>query len=237
MSTNNEYISKNSYQRKLIYSITPFTLLDYPDKTACIIWFAGCNMRCTYCHNPEIVTGKGKYSFDDVKTFLLSRQHLLDAVVMSGGECLLSEGIIDIITEIKSMGYLVKVDTNGSRPETLKHLINKQLIDYVAMDFKATIAKTFHITKADFYAEFISCLDILLKSDIQFEVRTTVHSALLDQNDIDEMVITLEELGYRGKYYIQHFRNQSETIGNPGPSFCNFNFIDCSNKIIEVIER
>lgn len=237
MSTNNEYISKNSYIRKLIYSITPFTLLDYPDKTACIIWFAGCNMRCTYCYNPEIVTGKGKYSFDDVKNFLLSRQYLLDAVVMSGGECLLSDGIIDIITEIKSMGYLVKIDTNGSRPETLKQLINKQLIDYVALDFKATKAKTFHITKSDFYAEFIASLGILLKSDIQFEVRTTIHSCLLDQSDIQEMINELSALGYSGKYYIQHFRNESETIGNPGPSFCSFNFIDCSNKIIEVIER
>lgn len=237
MNTNNEYISKNSYQRKLIYSITPFTLLDYPDKTACIIWFAGCNMRCTYCYNPEIVTGKGEYSFADVKKFLLSRQHLLDAVVMSGGECLLSEGIIDIITEIKSMGYLVKVDTNGSRPKILKQLINNQLIDYVALDFKATKAKTFQITKADFYAEFVSCLDILLKSDIQFEVRTTVHSALLDQNDIDEMVLTLTELGYRGKYYIQHYRNESETIGNPGPSFINFNVKNCINQDIQIILR
>lgn len=237
MSTNNEYILKNSYRRKLIYSITPFSLLDYPDKTACIIWFAGCNMRCTYCYNPEIVTGKGKYSFDDVKKFLLSRQHLLDAVVMSGGECLLSDGIIDIITEIKSLGYLVKIDTNGSRPETLKQLINKQLIDCVALDFKATKAKVFQITKADFYAEFVSCLDILLKSDIQFEVRTTIHSCLLDQSDIQEMINVLSALGYRGKYYIQQFRNGSVTIGNPGISYYDFNIIDCSNEMTEVVER
>ena len=222
---------------KLIYSITPFTLLDYPDKTACIIWFAGCNMRCTYCYNPEIVTGKGKYSFADVKKILLSRQNLLDAVVMSGGECLLSVGIKDIITEIKSLGYLIKIDTNGSRPEVLKDLIKNQLIDYVALDFKATKAKTFAITKADFYTEFILCLDVLLKSDIQYEVRTTLHSALLDQSDIQEMVKILAELGYSGKYYIQHFRNESKTIGNPGRSFCYFNVKDCSNEDIQIVLR
>jgi pyruvate formate lyase activating enzyme len=237
VNTNNEYISENNLHRKLIYSITPFTLLDYPDKTACIMWFAGCNMRCSYCYNPEIVTGKGKYAFEDVKKFLLSRQNLLDAVVMSGGECLLSVGIIDIITEIKSLGYLIKIDTNGSRPEVLKDLIKNQLIDYVALDFKATKAKTFAITKADFYKEFITCLDVLLKSDIQYEVRTTLHSALLDQSDIQEMVKTLSELGYTGNYYVQHFRNESKTIGNPGPSICNFNVKDYSNHLIEVIVR
>ncbi|MBK8373283.1 MAG: 4Fe-4S cluster-binding domain-containing protein [Saprospiraceae bacterium] len=79
-------------------------MLDYPDKTACILWFAGCNMRCSYCYNPEIVSGKGKYSFEDIKIFLHSRKHLLDAVVLSGGECLLSNGIKDIIMEIKAVG-------------------------------------------------------------------------------------------------------------------------------------
>ncbi|MBK7697582.1 MAG: 4Fe-4S cluster-binding domain-containing protein [Saprospiraceae bacterium] len=69
MNTNKEHIFKKSFQKKLIYNLTPFTLLDYPDKTAIILWFAGCNMRCTYCYNPEIVTGKGKYTFDDIKAF------------------------------------------------------------------------------------------------------------------------------------------------------------------------
>ena len=194
-------------------------------------------MRCTYCYNPEIVTGKGKYTFEDVRKFLVSRQDLLDAVVMSGGECLLSDGIKDIIAEIKYLGYLVKVDTNGSKPEMLQDLINKQMIDYVALDFKATKAKTFHITQADFYAEFMASLEILLQSDIQYEVRTTIHSALLDKGDIQEMANILQEMGYNGKYYIQHFRNGSVTIGNPGLSYCDFNIINCSNEMIEVVER
>ncbi len=237
MNTNKEYISKSSLHRKLIYSITPFTLLDYPDKAACIVWFAGCNMKCSYCYNPEIVNGKGKYTFEEIRRFLISRQHLLDAVVLSGGECLLSKGINDIIAEIKSLGYLVKVDTNGSKPEMLKDLIYNHMIDYVALDFKATKTKTFHITKGDFYAEFMESLDVLLQSNIQYEVRTTIHSALLNHNDIQEMVNILTQQGYRGKYFIQHFRNNAQTIGNPGPSYYNFDIVDCGTKMIEIIER
>lgn len=237
MSTNKEYISKNNLQRKLIYNYTPFTLLDYPDKTACILWFAGCNMRCSYCYNPEIVNGKGKLSFEEVKTFLQSRKQFLDAVVLSGGECLLSEGIVDIIFEIKKMGFLIKVDTNASRPELLRNLIKNELIDYVSLDFKATKAKIFNVTKSDFYGEFISSLQILLDSNIKYEVRTTIHSVLLDRGDISEMVNILSDLGYRGKYFIQNFRNHSQTLGNPGPSFYNFNLIECSNDLIQVLER
>lgn len=237
MSTNKEYISKNNLQRKLIYSHTPFTLLDYPDKAACILWFAGCNMRCSYCYNPEIVNGKGKLSFEEIKKFLNSRKQLLDAVVLSGGECLLSEGIMDIIIELKKMGFLVKVDTNASRPELLRNLIENKLIDYVSLDFKATKAKIFNVTKTDFYGEFISSLLILLNSNIHYEVRTTIHSVLLDRDDISEMVSILAELGYRGKYYVQNFRNHSQTLGNPGPSFYLFNPGECSNELIQVVER
>lgn len=237
MNTNKEYISKSSLHRKLIYSISSFTLLDYPDKAACILWFAGCNMRCSYCYNPEIVTGKGKYTFEDIRKFLISRQHLLDAVVMSGGECLLSDGIKDIIGEIKSLGYLVKIDTNGSKPEILKDLINNQLIDYVALDFKATKAKMFQITKADFYSEFMASLDILLQSDIQYEVRTTVHSALLDQTDIQEMGTILSKLGYSGKYFIQHFRNGTPTLGDLEKSTNSYVDLTIKSENIDLIFR
>ena len=85
VNINNASILKNMYADKPIFSITPFTLLDYPDKTACIIWFAGCNMMCVYCYNPEIVKGKGMLSVDDALNFLKSRINLIDAVVLSGG--------------------------------------------------------------------------------------------------------------------------------------------------------
>ena len=159
--------------------ITPFTLLDYPHKSACILWFAGCNMRCLYCYNPEIVLGKGTLSFEKILSFLHTRKNLLDAVVFSGGECLLHKKIIPLITEVKKMGFLVKVDTNGSSPEVMQNLINKDLIDYIALDFKGPKSKFQAITLSDLYDSFEKTLDLILLAKIPFEVRTTYHSDLL----------------------------------------------------------
>src|SRR5690606_32859804 len=121
---------------KPIYSITPFTLLDYPNHPACILWFAGCNMRCLYCYNPDIVLGKGKLSVDDARNFLKSRQSLLQGVVFSGGECTLHPDLVPLARIAKTMGYQVKIDTNGTKPEVLEKLLNEKLVDYIAMDFK-----------------------------------------------------------------------------------------------------
>ena len=139
---------------KPIYNITPFTLLDYPDKSACIFWYAGCNMRCLYCYNPEIVLGKGTTTFSEAISFLKSRQGLLDAVVFSGGECLIHKNILDQIKTIKELGFLIKIDTNGSNPNVLKQLIKSNLIDYVALDFKATRSNFQQITKSDLFPQF-----------------------------------------------------------------------------------
>nr|WP_294775604.1 anaerobic ribonucleoside-triphosphate reductase activating protein [uncultured Flavobacterium sp.] len=198
---------------KSVSNITPFTLLDYPDKTACILWYAGCNMRCLYCYNPEIVFGKGKFTFSEMISFLESRKGLLDAVVFSGGECLLHKDIEEQIQTIKKMGFLVKVDTNGSKPEVLKSLIKQNLIDYVALDFKST-KESFHtITQSDLFDQFEKSLQLLLEANIAFEVRTTYHSELLAQEELQEMIEYLKYNEYTGTYYIQHFRNNVETIG------------------------
>ncbi|WP_348823421.1 anaerobic ribonucleoside-triphosphate reductase activating protein [Flavobacterium aestuarii] len=219
MNTNNELISQKESAAKPIYSVTPFTLLDYPHKSACILWFAGCNMRCLYCYNPEIVFGKGIISFQNVLGFLRGRTQLLDAVVFSGGECLLHKKSISFIAEVKKMGFLVKIDTNGSQPKVLEELIQKELIDYVALDFKAMPAQFEKITQSKLFIPFEKSLHLLLESKITFEVRTTVHSDLLKKKDIQEMVSYLENTGYTGNYYIQHFVNGSETIEKLGHSF------------------
>lgn len=216
MNTNNEptleNVNLNFLNKKAIHSFTPFTLLDYPDKSACILWFAGCNMKCDYCYNPEIVFGKGAFYFSEIISFLKSRRNLLDAVVFSGGECLIHKDIIPFIKLAKSLGFLVKVDTNGSQPKVLEKLIEEHLIDYVALDFKGTKEKFFAITKSDFYTQFLSCLELLQASSIPFEVRTTYHSSLLNPEDITAMQNVLLELGYDKNYYIQNFRNYQNTI-------------------------
>ena len=216
MNTNNEPTLENVnldfLNKKAIHSFTPFTLLDYPDKSACILWFAGCNMKCDYCYNPEIVFGKGLFYFSEIFSFLKTRRNLLDAVVFSGGECLIHKDIIPIIKLVKSLGFLIKVDTNGSQPKVLEKLIKEKLIDYVALDFKGPKEKFFAITKSDFYSQFISCFELLQKSTIPFEIRTTYHSSLLNPEDIASMQNVLVELGYDKTYFIQNFRNYQNTI-------------------------
>ncbi len=219
---------------KPVSNITPFTLLDYPDKSACILWYSGCNMRCLYCYNPEIVFGKGKLSFPEMISFLETRKGLLDAVVFSGGECLIHKNIVEQIRTVKEMGFLVKVDTNGSSPKVLSELLEQNLLDYVAIDFKSPIAKAREITKKVFYDEFISCLKLLMVSNISFEVRTTYHSSLLNEVDIQTMISVLESHNYQGNFYIQHFRNDTETIGNLRHSLKNLNPIILNTKKIKV---
>ncbi|HEY4617558.1 MAG TPA: anaerobic ribonucleoside-triphosphate reductase activating protein [Flavobacterium sp.] len=219
---------------KPIYNITPFTLLDYPDKSACILWFAGCNMRCLYCYNPEIVLGKGTISYQKAITFLQSRQNLLDAVVFSGGECLLHKDIIALIYEVNKMGFLVKVDTNGSKPEVIQKLIEKGLIDYVALDFKAMPSTFENITQSNLFLPFEKSLHLLLNSDISFEVRTTVHSDLINEKELELMIDYLETNSYRGDYYIQHFINDVVTLEKLGYSSKKLDAASFSTKNIKV---
>ena len=218
MNTNSELISVKESVNTPIYSITPFTLLDYAHKSACILWFAGCNMRCLYCYNPEIVLGKGTISFEKALTFLNSRKNLLDAVVFSGGECLLHKNSIQLISEVKKMGFLVKIDTNGSRPEVLQQLLENKLIDYVALDFKAMPVHFEKITQSNLFLPFEKSLRLLVKSGLAFEVRTTVHSDLINKDQMKAMIQYLEKQNYQGDYYIQHFVNGAKTIQELGYS-------------------
>lgn len=199
---------------KPIYSITPFTLLDYPDKTACIIWFAGCNMRCVYCYNPDIVLGKGQLTFENILSFLKKRKSLLDGVVLSGGECTMHPQIAHITKEIQHLGMKVKIDTNGSKPNVLKKLLDENLINYVALDFKALEQNYFKITKSSLFNQFKESLKLLIQSLIPFEVRTTIHSHLICKEDIQKMLNFLESQNYSGKYYLQEYVNNAKTIGN-----------------------
>jgi len=198
--------------KKIVHSITAFTLLDYPDHTACILWFAGCNMKCSYCYNPEIVYGKGSYSIPEIISFLEKRKGLLDAVVFSGGECLLYKESLELMVLIKRMGFLIKVDTNGSKPERLQEAIAIGLIDFVALDFKATKAKFREITEKNYYKHFLDCLSLLQMTQTPFEVRTTIHSELLEEEDLKEMIQVLKSKNYFGNYYLQPFRNGVETL-------------------------
>ena len=207
-----------------IYSITPFSLLDFPDHISCIIWFAGCNMRCLYCYNPEIVFGNAQLEEENVLDFLNKRKHLLEGVVLSGGECTLYPKLIELCAKIKKLGYRIKIDTNGCRPKIIKQLINESLIDYVALDYKAPLKKFKSITQSKLnFGLFAETLEFLcVQNDIKFEVRTTVHSTLLQNEDIQTIQNHLKKLGYKYKHYLQCFKNDVEIIGNLNQSNNNF---------------
>lgn len=199
-----------------IYSVSPFTLLDFPEHTACIIWFSGCNMRCGYCHNPQIVKGKGRGNINQILTFLEKRKGLLDGVVLSGGEASIYAGLIDFAHQVKQMGYAIKLDTNGTRPDMIVKLLKNNLLDYVALDYKAPPEKFKKVTGIDKFKDFENTLDILCTQDkIPFEVRTTVHTTLMNEADVSAIIHDLDRKKYSKIFYVQNFcsDNNRPTLG------------------------
>jgi pyruvate formate lyase activating enzyme len=196
-----------------IYSVTPFTLLDFPGQTACIIWFSGCNMRCGYCHNPAIVKSKGKGTAEQVLAFLLKRKGLLDGVVLSGGEATLYKDIVGFAAQIKRLGYAIKLDTNGTRPEIVHELLKDNLLDYVALDYKAPASGYKKVTATHLFKHFDETLSRLCCQDkVPFEVRTTVHRGLLDEKAVIDIMEDLSRRGYRGVYYVQNYINNDNPV-------------------------
>jgi len=165
-----------------------FSLIDYPGKISAIIFTQGCNFRCPYCHNPELVNPKlftDTLDEDLILSFLKKRVGKLDGVVITGGEPLLQHDLIEFIKKVKEMGYFVKLDTNGSYPEILRELLAKNLIDYIAMDIKAPLEKYHDVVRADVCTEKImKSIRIILNGNIDYEFRTTVVKDLLTEDDL-----------------------------------------------------
>lgn len=136
----------------MIGGLQKVTLLDFPGKVACTVFLTGCNLRCPYCHNPDLVLTKdnGKYiSEKEFFEFLLSRKGKLDGVCITGGEPTLYPNLTNLIRRIREMGFLVKLDSNGTLPEMLEHLLREELLDYVAMDIKNAPSRYAEICGAD----------------------------------------------------------------------------------------
>jgi len=210
VNINNE---RNLLNKKIVYDVTKFTTTDYKDHLSCIVWFIGCNMHCSYCYNSDIVLSKkANHSFEEVIGFLKTRVNLLDAVVLSGGEATL-HNLVLYCTLIKALGFKIKLDTNGLNTLLIKELVNKELVDYIALDFKATQQKFQQITKTSRYNDFFQTLEFLVMSNVDFEVRTTLHANLLNENDINIMMKHLKKVGYEGTFYIQNFLYTPDNLG------------------------
>ncbi|WP_226372216.1 anaerobic ribonucleoside-triphosphate reductase activating protein [Sulfurospirillum diekertiae] len=219
---------KNVLADKAIHSITKFTTLDYPHHLASIFWFAKCNMACPYCYNPQIVRDSGTISLQTALEFLQSRQGRLDSVVLSGGECTLYPNLEPFCEAIKALNYKIKIDTNGSHPELLAHLIMKKLVDYIALDYKAPLDQYETLTHYHHSERFEESLKILIQSDIPFEVRTTLHSDLLTPIDINTIIKDLHVKGYHGTYYLQNYLHVEPTLGETKMQQNQFNLSQLS---------
>jgi len=193
-------------------------------------------MRCDFCYNKDIVFAKeGKYSYADVLEFLKTRVNLLDAVVLSGGEAT-SHELKEFCTRIKELGFLIKLDTNGTNYNSVEELLKLNLLDYVALDYKAPEDKFIQITHSNRYDDFSSTLNLLIQTDIEFEVRTTLHSDLLSVDDINTIINDLIFRGYDNRYYIQNFLLTEDNIGNIQRASESFNKSKLS-KALEIIWR
>ena len=203
----------------MISGLQKMTLLDFPGKVACTVFLKGCNYRCPFCHNSELFLGKPEtlMSEEEFLAFLEKRKGLLDGVCVSGGEPTLHPGLAELLRKIKALGYAVKLDTNGTRPDVLKKLAGEGLLDHVAMDVKnspARYAETVGLEKVDL-APIEESLRFLIEGDLSYELRTTLVDQLHDSVSVREMGAWLASLvpGKRPhKLYLQSFVDRDTVV-------------------------
>lgn len=174
-----------------IHGLQKMTLLDYPGHVACTVFLGGCDLRCPFCHNFELIDGTAEPIMDDQEllSFLKKRQGLLDGVAITGGEPCLRPDLIDLIKDIRALGFPVKLDTNGLHPDVLKTLVEQKLVDYVAMDIKngpEHYAATCGVEAVDL-DRIRESISILMEGKVDYEFRTTVVDQLHTAQDMEEI--------------------------------------------------
>ncbi|MEK7122413.1 MAG: anaerobic ribonucleoside-triphosphate reductase activating protein [Patescibacteria group bacterium] len=197
-----------------IAGIQPLSLIDYPGRPCSIIFTQGCIFRCSYCHNPDLIPLEAQESaraVPDVLSFLEERKDVVDAVCITGGEPTIQQGIIEFIATLKNLGISVKLDTNGIRPDIVEQLISARLVDYVAMDLKATWAKYRDVVRAGTDATVEACkrtFELIQDSDIDHEFRTTVMPGVHRAEDFIEMAGYLKN----GERYFFQKTSRTKTL-------------------------
>lgn len=186
------------------------TLIDYPGKVAAAVFLAGCNFRCPYCHNPDLVkTGENKKQIEEEAFFyyLEKRRHLLEGVSVSGGEPLLVPEIKDFLQRIKALGLAVKLDTNGSNPDLLRELIEAGLLDYIAMDIKAPLNLYQEVAGVKVDVNKVQkSIKTIMDSGLDYEFRTTV---LPKWHNLENLEKIAKLIKGAANYYLQPFRSQT----------------------------
>ena len=214
-----------------IGGLQKFTLLDYPGKIAAVVFTMGCNFRCPFCHNPELVNPKeidyeNKIDEKEILEFLNSRKGDLEGLCITGGEPTLQLGLTEFIEKVKKMGFLVKLDTNGSHPNIVKNLVENKLVDYVAMDIKTVPEKYGALTNEKDIVEKIGrSINIVMNNKVQLELRTTVVPGIIDARDFDGIIKWINSIDQNifsglSRYSIQNFRpgkTLKESFGDVKP--------------------
>lgn len=184
-----------------------FSLIDFPGRASAILFTQGCPFRCPFCHNPELINpAQGMFApvtEDEILDFLATRQNKLDGVVITGGEPTLYNDLPDFISRVKALGFAVKLDTNGSRPEMIERLIGDGHVDYLAMDYKSPLEKYQSHSGSMIDTEKIKkSVELIRLSGIEYEFRTTVVKELLTEEDILKIA---DELKGARRYVLQKF--------------------------------
>jgi len=196
-----------------IAGIQKLSLVDYPEKMCCTLFTSGCNFRCPFCHNAGLVVRPAEdvVEQDEVFDYLKKRKGMLQAVTISGGEPTLQKGLKEFVSKVKQLGYLVKLDTNGTNPTLLVDLVESGLVDYVAMDIKNSKQKyafTCGLDDMDLSGVEQS-VDFLLTNKVPFEFRTTVVKEFHGEKDFEDIA---KWIGKAQNYYLQQFVNSGDLV-------------------------
>jgi len=194
------------------------TLMDYPQVVSCIIFTQGCNFRCPFCHNSSLVDGvyENEITETEILDFLEKRKGLLDGVVISGGEPLLHSEIYSFIKKVKELGFLVKLDTNGSNPDLLKKLVEEKLVDYVAMDIKNSPEEYSLASGTEKFLDKITeSKDFLLQNLVDYEFRTTIVKGIHTK---DSLLSAAKWISGAKRYFLQNYKDSGEILSPNGLS-------------------
>lgn len=203
-----------------ISGFTKLTLIDYPKKIACIVFTQGCNYNCGFCHNSGLIKCQKSNLIkeEEIFSYLEKRKNIIEGVVISGGEPTIQKNLITFIKKVKEMGFLVKLDTNGSNPEVIKKILDENLIDYIAMDIKNIFDEYNPIVnqKKVNIEKVKQSIEIIKGSNIDHEFRTTI---MKNYHNIDKITKICEYLGKEEKYFLQNFEDNNAVIDKSLISF------------------
>ena len=205
------------------------TVQDYPEHIAAIIFTKGCNFDCSYCYNRDLVDNKIKtIDKDEIMSYLYKRRKLLDGVVISGGEPTIWNDLIDFLKEIKELKLDIKLDTNGYNPEMLKEIIDNKLVDYIAMDIKAIPSK-YHkvINKKIDFDKIVESINLIKKSNIKHEFRTTIMKDI--HNTLD--IVEISKMIGNSSLYLQNFEYTDRVKDKNIKSFSKDELLDIKKEL------